>query len=98
MIADIMKKIKGVSGVKYKSFYGFGNNIALWNCENAFEYHGSEVYLNYCSNNGLINLKDRSVIDNGSMFKKQIETDIFKGAYEANRIYKNRIDKSKSKK
>lgn len=90
--ADMIKKA-GVSGVKYKSFYGKGNNIALWSIDKeAMVYCGSKVFLNYCTNQAFISLEDASVINNTSMFNKQVKNEASKAINEAQKLDKEIIN------
>ncbi len=93
MIADIIKGV-GVSGVKYKSFYGKGTNIALWDIdEKEIEYYGSTVYLNYCSNQAFISLEDGKTIKNTSFFNTQLRTGSFDAIEDAQKMYRELINR-----
>lgn len=67
-IADIIKEVShelGVDGISYKSYYTIGNNIALWNFDNAkFINDSSQVYC-FCKNDPceiFLQLNDGDVI------------------------------------
>lgn len=95
IIADRIKKAD-VSGIIYKSFYGKGNNIALWNTdEKAVEYCGSKVFLYYCSNQAFANLEDGKIIKNTVLFNRQIKEGCSEAVFEAQKMYKKLINKSR---
>ena len=81
MIKDVSKEIK-VDGIKYKSFYTKGNNIALWNYDNViFASNRGEVY-NYYKNDPLyeavfISLNTSNIISKKVMFDT-LKKDIIK--------------------
>lgn len=95
IVADMLKNA-GVSGVKYKSFYGKGYNLAIWDTDKKIiEYCGSKVYLNYCSNQAFVNIEDGSTINNTTMFNKQIKEGSSKAILEAQKMYKELISKGR---
>ena len=95
IVIDILKKT-GISGVKYKSFYGPGDNIALWNInDNLIKFCGSKVFLNYCSNNTFIEITNNQAVD----YPKELYNQMIMGSsttvQETQKMFKELIDKEK---
>ncbi len=98
IVGDMIKKT-GVSGVRYKSFYGKGTNIALWDIdEKVLKYCGSKVFLNYCSNNEFISLEDEKKICKTKISSKQKGKEPNKAIIESQKMYTSLIEKHKKAK
>ena len=78
----------------YKSFFGSGNNIALWNVDDKLEFIGSKVYINYCSNHAFVSMGDGEAIKNTTMFNKQVRKGADKAIKETEEMYESLIKKS----
>ena len=83
-------KASNISGIKYKSFYGPGNNIALWNIsEDSMVFQDSELFLLYSVNHAFINVKDAALFDNERMYKYEISRGFEKPLKELDKMYKS---------
>ncbi len=88
-IVDFIKS-RNISGIKYKSFYGPGNNIALWNIsDERMVFQDSELFLLYSVNHAFINAKDAALLDNERMYKSETSQGFEKPLKELEEMYKS---------
>lgn len=74
LIRERCQKLGTSDGIKYKSFYGNGNNFVVWNTDKEFEWIDSKLYENYCCNNYFLSLSDEENLDNNRGFESNINS------------------------
>lgn len=74
LIRERCQELGTSDGIKYKSFYGNGNNIVVWNTDKEFEWIDSKLYMNYCCNNYFLSLSDEENLDNNRGFGSKVNS------------------------